>query len=310
MALRLVRQTSQTPNITNKDDTIMTRYAYGGYNGVVKAFGNECKYTSNSSIFKLLDGRIVIDGWEIDVDAGGWEINLSQVSLTQYYSIYAEINVGIESVSIESKYLSSGGYPKVEKGDDLTSTPNGTARLLLYNVKAENRKITEVIQRFEIIPYLSQKVADIENSINAIKTGTSIPLKATIAEYASADTTKGTIEERLTRLGFKEGSVTLSSGTATTNKVSRQGNYVIGNVSASGTISLGTIFTLGEDYKPKNAISFDVGVISTGQGLTFFNAVTATINTDGKVELSGEISGYYIASYNINFGFEAPPIIK
>lgn len=152
MALRLVRQTSDTPNITNKDDTIMTRYAYGGYNGVVKAFGNECGYTAELGVFKILDGRIVIDGWEIDVDGAGWNLNLSTVTGTQYLSVFAQVNVETESVILNATY-SQNNYYEIEKGDDLTEIPNGTARLLLYNVKVENGAIVEVIKRFEIIDY-------------------------------------------------------------------------------------------------------------------------------------------------------------
>ena len=54
---------------------------------------------------------------------------------------------------------------------------------------------------------------------------------ATVATYASADKSKGTIEERLTALGFKEGTVTLSAlldGTVTKNYIRRQGRYVMG----------------------------------------------------------------------------------
>ena len=36
MAIRLIRENSDTPNITNKDDARMIRYAYGGQNGYVK----------------------------------------------------------------------------------------------------------------------------------------------------------------------------------------------------------------------------------------------------------------------------------
>lgn len=54
---------------------------------------------------------------------------------------------------------------------------------------------------------------------------------ATYAQYASTDTSKGTIEERLTSLGFREGTITLESGiSATTNYVKRQGNYVFGRL--------------------------------------------------------------------------------
>jgi hypothetical protein len=163
MALRLVRQTSETPNITNKDDTIMTRYAYGGYNGIVKAFGQECNHIADNGIFKVLDGRIVIDGWEIEIDGAGWLLNLSNVTGTQYHSIYAEINVATESIKLDSSYL-TGFYPEIDKGDDLTAIQNGTARLLLYNVKVENGKIVEVIKKANTITYLSDKLKDLNFS--------------------------------------------------------------------------------------------------------------------------------------------------
>ena len=158
MALRLVRQTSNTPNITNKDDTIMTRYAYG-YNGVVKNFGNECNYISENGIFKILDGRIVIDGWEIEIDGAGWILDLHFITGTRYHSVYAEVNVLSETVKIDSSYF-TGVYPEIEKGDDLTSIPNGTARILLYNVFVENGTIKEVIKKFEIIERANAKTVN------------------------------------------------------------------------------------------------------------------------------------------------------
>lgn len=164
MALRLVRQTSDTPNITNKDDVIMTRYAYGGYNGVVNGFGNECGYTAENGIFKILDGRIVVDGWEIDVDGAGWSFDFSNITGTQYHSVYAEINVATETVKIDSTYL-TGSYPEITKGDDLTTVPNGTARLLLYKVKVENGRITEVVKKFHIIPYLADEISSIKTGL-------------------------------------------------------------------------------------------------------------------------------------------------
>ena len=36
MSIRLIRQESQTPNVTNHDDARMVRYAYGGFDGFVK----------------------------------------------------------------------------------------------------------------------------------------------------------------------------------------------------------------------------------------------------------------------------------
>ena len=166
MALRLVRQTSDTPNITNKDDTIMTRYAYGGYNGVVKGYGRECdcdKELLVSGIFKILDGEIIIDGWEIQIDASGWLLDLSKITGTQYHSVYAEINVATESIKLDSTYLETE-YPVIDKGDDLTAIPNGTARVLLYEVKVENGIITEVNKRFKVIPYLEEIETRLNNA--------------------------------------------------------------------------------------------------------------------------------------------------
>lgn len=167
MALRLVRQSSGKPNITNKDDVVSTRYSYGGYNGIVKSFGNECEYLAENGIFKVLDGRIVVDGWEIDIDGAGQSIDLSIYSGTNYFSVFAEINVANESVKIDSLYA-SGNYPEVEKGEDLTDALSGTARILLYNVKTENGSITEVVKKFNIIPYLAQKVLDIEKRLEEL----------------------------------------------------------------------------------------------------------------------------------------------
>lgn len=210
MALRLVRQTSDTPNITNKDDTIMTRYAYGGYNGVVKGFGSECGYTAESGVFKVLDGRIVIDGWEIDVDGAGWSLDLSMVTGTQYCSVYAEINVSTEIVRLNSTYL-TGSYPEVIKGDDLTQTPNGTARLLLYNVKVENGVITEVVKRFEIIRHIKERIEEL-----GFKTG--------VVRFFSVD--ESGIETE----------VFLNEYSSSLNSLQKQGKYAILNLYASITV--------------------------------------------------------------------------
>lgn len=116
------------------------------------------------------------------------------------------------------------------------------------------------------------------------------------------DDAKGTIEERLTRLGFKEGSVTLSSGTATKNTVTRQGNYVIGLVAVKNFPISSTfrtkVFTLPENFRPKEQTNIQ---LSAGNITTFY----FEINTDGGVYCYVTDP---INSFQLNFGFEAPPI--
>ena len=257
MALRLVRQTSDTPNLTNKDDTIMTRYAYGGYNGVVKAFGNECGYTADNGIFKVLDGRIVIDGWEIDIDGAGVLINLSNVIGTQYRSVYVEINVATETVIINSTYLSNA-YPTIDKGDDLTSTPNGTARLLLYNVRVENGAITEVVKRFNLIPYLTSKVLD--------------------------------IERRLEELGFKKGVAEYNNYTVdvTANSLKKQGKYVIFNFAGLGAGDVMQAQTakiiIPQEFRPSKET--EVFVFNK---TIYANSMKYPLKPDGIIEIVGTI---------------------
>ena len=67
-------------------------------------------------------------------------------------------------------------------------------------------------------------------SVTAAKFIGNLDGTSTYADYASSDKSKGTIEERLTNLGFNEGSISFVDGiTATTNKLTRQGNYVLGS---------------------------------------------------------------------------------
>jgi hypothetical protein len=280
MALRLVRQTSETPNITNKDDTIMTRYAYGGYNGIVKAFGQECNYTTDNGIFKVLDGRIVIDGWEIEIDGAGWLLNLSNVSGTQYHTVYAEINVSIEAVKLGSSY-NTGSYPTIDKGDDLTQIPNGTARLLLYNVKVENGLITEVVQKFELIPYLSEKISD--------------------------------IEKRLTRLGFRQGVAqyyNFSGGYTLSNSLKKQGKYVIFYFKSAGLTERVTSpqIIIPEGFRPKlnTRVSCEIILGQAGVSSNIGSYTEVTIKANGEIELlpyNG--SDIYYRNINIlNVGWE------
>lgn len=159
MGLKLVRKSSSTQFVTNKDDATMIRHAYGGYNGVVKSYRDECSYTAENGVFKILGGRIVLDGWETDIDELGWSLNLSTVSATQYHVVYLELNISVESAEIKSTYATEA-YPAVSLGDDLTAIPNGTARILLYTVKVQTGSIVEVTKKFDVINTLLDRIGN------------------------------------------------------------------------------------------------------------------------------------------------------
>ena len=139
MSIKLVRQASATPNITNREDAVMARHAYGSSRGVVGSYGNECSYSYNSSsgIFTLNSGRIVIDGWEIDIDSVGHQLYISPVMGTTYVSVFVEVDLSVESVSLNYSYGTSS-YPTVTSGDNLTKYPYGKARLNLYDITFNN----------------------------------------------------------------------------------------------------------------------------------------------------------------------------
>lgn len=157
MAIRLVRESSVTPNITNRDDVRMIRYAYGGYDGVVKGYGEELAATySSDGIFHIGSGRIVLQGWEIDIDESGVDVALDKSS-SLYYAIYLEIDLSgeHETIEIKSIYSSSGYDLEVDAGDDLTRYPNGVARMVLYIKNSRDLPESSNRPEFSLIEYNS-----------------------------------------------------------------------------------------------------------------------------------------------------------
>lgn len=205
MALRLIRQNSDTPNVTNVDDARMVRYAYGGYDGYVKNRGTECGHEVNGNIFRITSGVLSLQGWESEIDSTGWEMTVDTVTSKRYFSVYYEVNGSTGTAQIKSVY-DSAGYPPIDAGDDLTRTTNGIARMLLYNFTATNSVISDVAKKVKVIEYAVSKFQN--------------------------------IEERLDKLGFKSARIyntsfgsdgkTLVKGEQV-GEISRQGNYVIIN---------------------------------------------------------------------------------
>ncbi len=175
MSIRLIRQDSQTPNVTNHDDARMVRYAYGGFDGFVKDRGSEIDYAIDGTSFVVQSGVLVLQGWEVEIDANGAAISVPpNVSTTQYFSVYLEVNCGTDTAAIKSTYR-SGTYPDIPASDDLTANTVGTARLLLYRFTATNGVISNVKKAVRGIEYGQKLKEGIEN-------GTIIAQKAANAE--------------------------------------------------------------------------------------------------------------------------------
>lgn len=174
--VRLVRESSDTPNITNKDDARMIRYAYGGIDGVIKSFGKEFDYTIDTTnhILKIGSGRFVLQGWEVDLDEAGWTLDFGSAAEVRYYTAYLEVNLTLETAEVKATYGLST-YPTIDEGDDLTSVPSGIARRVLYNftVTRSGTAIGIISKEFSIIEYPLKEAQKIQSDLTAFKSSVS-----------------------------------------------------------------------------------------------------------------------------------------
>ena len=289
MSVRLVRESSETPNITNKDDARMIRYSYGGYNGVVKNFGSELDCSTANGVFTIQSGRVVLDGWEVDLDSVGWELPVSGMNGTQYYSVYLEVNLVTETAQIKS-YYSTSSYPSVEKGDDLTEYPSGVSRLLLYTLKVVNGIITEFSKKVEIIPYTLQKVEEIERRLkdlgfNVLPTehtstvnvsGASI---GTLSVFAGSENHEGSFRQG----NFVKLALFLELDYIEYPPGAKQDRFYWYGDQAS--IDIG----LPEKFLPKTPKSIAIPVsvsIFGNRNISFYSSLKLTLNTDGTASLA------------------------
>lgn len=296
MAIEMVRIPSETPNISNTDDFVGLRYAYGNQSGYAINKGDECSYTINGSKFKINSGRLVIQGVECDIDANGVEITIDNVATKKYYTVYLQVNLATN----ETKILAMSdltSYPTIQSGNDLTQNTIGTATMELYHFEATSGVISNVKKIVSKIEY----------------TGTAL---------VGYDISKGTVEERLTNLGFKQGVMTTPSSlfTPITNYVKRQGNYVIGKLEYEDYQSQPTdmiIAKIPENFRPKQTeiigVNFQSSVISDGTEPAEING-WALIKVNGDVQSqifdNGGDSHLLITNKykGISFGYEANPL--
>lgn len=155
MAIKMVREPSDTPNINNIDDIVPMRYAYGGQNGFVIGKGNEISNSVSGLNFTVNSGRLVLQGVECDIDATGVTITIDNIATKRYYTVYLEVNLGLNTATIKSKY-DTATYPSIDAGDDLTENTTGVARLPLYQFTATSGIIGEINKVVESVRYVNE----------------------------------------------------------------------------------------------------------------------------------------------------------
>lgn len=108
------------------------------------------------------------------------------------------------------------------------------------------------------------------------------PIREALNDY---NISKGTVEQRLTNLGFREGSITLASGiTATTNYLKRQGNYVIGKLVITNGLSYGhSLPYYNGEAAMVNIHNFYVGYLSD------YNLFRPNSNIQASIEATSKI---------------------
>lgn len=165
MAIRFVRQPNETPNISNVDDIVGLRYAYGGQNGYVIGKGAEIGYSVSGSTLKITSGRVVLQGVESDIDANGILITVDNIATKRFYSVYYEVNLALQTVKISAIY-DTAGYPDIDTGDDLTTNNSGIARMELYRFVATNGVISDVSKIAGAINYTQEQIDDLKRGLN------------------------------------------------------------------------------------------------------------------------------------------------
>lgn len=155
----MIRENSNTPNVTNMDDVRMVRYAYGGYNGFVKGKGRELACEANGNTLTINSGVIVIHGWEVEIDSNGWSMQVSvSDATTRYFTIYCEVNLSMGGTASIKSISDTANYPTVSAGDDLTKNTNGIARITLCQFIAQRGLISECVKTIQEIPYLCSQL--------------------------------------------------------------------------------------------------------------------------------------------------------
>lgn len=286
MAVRLVRQSSySTPTISNKDDVRMIRYAYGGYNGILKGFGKELSYRTENQNFIINPGRVVLDGWEVDIE-DAWSFSYAGSIGTSYYSVYLEVDAYKETAEIK-QLKDTENFPEITAGEDLTVHPWGVARLLLYHIKVmlsgiESLTVVQPSKKVDTIPYLSELVS---------------------------------------RLGFKTGDFTWEGGNPQSSTLYKQGRYVIGNISNYRVINLsdqkqytlsdGSLYTgiligrLPSDMLPssdtyeKNWFTDSVTTLVTGTAYDLLDLKVDSLTGECYISIQYPLTAIYI-----KFGYE------
>lgn len=292
MAVKLIRENSDTPNVSNKDDARMIRYAYGGYDGYIKNRGKELSATVSGNKFTLNSGVIVLQGWEVEIDSDGWSISASvQDQTRRYFTVYCEVSLADGGTAKIKAEYDTGAPPRVPSGDDLTNITNGTARLSLYRFEAKGGVISNVEKIVKPIEYLTNTVSKINQRLDAMGFKEASVENGEIS--VNADWTDATPEGSIVKMAKLAVLKKLSLYTHT--KVE---THYLSSSSTQFSIS-GDIAVIPKIFFPKEDITVSASllyVVYTSIGNTAIPisrgiTITATVTKSGEIVVNTTVTG-------------------
>lgn len=198
-------------------------------------------------------------------------------------------------IDIRDNGSSSSWTPS--RRDNLITNPIGAYQMILYRLQVNTAgRITATTKWDEL------GVTSIEWPLFALNCRNATNAK--YAEYPTGKTDKtiagwlNDIYSRLETLGFREGAVTISAGTASVNKVSREGKYcfinlqmILGN-QTSGSRIIGNI---PNGFRPKESLSQFVGSWNGVAG----SSNRANIVYNCTISPNGDISFDYVTGTTV-----------
>lgn len=191
MAIKIVRQPSDTPNINSIDDYIPLRYAYGNQNGYIGGIGTELEGSYSNGIFTVGSGRAVIQGVEIKIDANSASTPLDTSAGTRYFKIFLKANLRTEIAELVS-YYSTTSYDDIEEPVSGELINDQEAYLELYTVQLNGAIEVEKTKKVKAVEY---GVTLTQDNNNVLHVGDEIVSKKKLLWSGSFDVTSALISK-------------------------------------------------------------------------------------------------------------------
>lgn len=296
---------SKKGKLTPAQHAMLNAWCLASKTGILD-WGNKCESSAESysvsggaATVYFKKGFVAICGRLVECEEGSSVVVAAPSVGTVNGRIILRFNLSNSGAEEFEATTKTGALVQQDLNDNPTT---GVYEFELYSYTATPTTVTLSRANTDYIPDIGGKLEQFITVLTGSgMTGTGNP------PLQGYDESKGTIEERLTSLGFKEGNI-LNAGGSVVGKIYRQGNYVIGKItsvlaiSSSMGLSIAPLGTAAlNDFKPKE----DTFILSVQQsGAQAF----IRIKTDGSIDSGNSISSNLWtmgATYPNSFGYEA-----